>query len=240
MKTPRPHARTLRAAAASLVVALVGLTSLAGCDPRMAMYFLQPNEPMIAAPGPKLEGKKIVVVTLASSNAMGEFQSLDHDMAKEITMIFRNKVKKIDIVDTEKVWTWLDGHPSWTDPAEIAKAFEADLVIFLEVENFQLADPRDVNVYHGTAKTHIVAKEMAYPTNSKGKPIKDKPKEGNTIYDEYCDTEFPTRGPIPFDTGVSRGAFKSKFLKVVCAEISWHFVGHSPDDNIQDVRFNNK
>ena len=57
MKTPRPHAWTRRAAA-STVVALVGLVSLAGCDPRTLFYFLQANEPMIAPPGPSLEDKK--------------------------------------------------------------------------------------------------------------------------------------------------------------------------------------
>src|SRR5947207_2750482 len=122
MKTPRPHARTLRAAA-PWVIALAGLISLAGCDPRMAMYFLQPFEPTVPAPGPKLEGKKVVVVTHVVSSAAGE---------------------------------------------------------------------------------------------------------------------FPSRGPIPMESGVSRGAFKNKFLKVAAAEVSWHFVEHSPDDNIQDVKFNNR
>ncbi len=239
MKTPRPHARTLRAAA-PWVIALAGLISLAGCDPRMAMYFLQPFEPTVPAPGPKLEGKKVVIVTHAASNAMGDYQSIDRDMAKEVNALLREKVKKIDLVDPDKVWTWLDAHPDWTNPADIAKAFEADMVIFLEIEGFQVAAPSDLNVLQGTARTHIQVTEMAYPTNSKGKPIKDKPKEDKEIYEEYVDTEFPARGPIPIDSGVSRGAFKKKFLKVVCAEVSWQFVDHSPDDNIQDVKFNNK
>ena len=239
MKTPRPHARTLRAAA-PVVIALAGLISLAGCDPRMAMYFLQPFEPSVPAPGPKLEGKKVVVVTHAVSNAMGEYQAVDRDLAKEVTSNLRAKAKKIEVVEPEKVWTWIDGHPNWTDQAEIAKAFEADVVIFLEIEGFQVQHPSDLNVLQGTAKTHIQVTEMAHPKNSRGKPIKDQPKESKQIYDEYCDTEFPARGPIPIDSGVSRGAFKNKFLKVVAAEVSWHFVEHSPDDNIQDVKFNNR
>lgn len=237
--TPRPHARTRRATA-SLVIAFVGLMSLAGCDPRTLMYFLQPNEPTIPAPGPKLEGKKVVVISHAVSSALSEFQSLDRDMTKEVTSALRAKVKDIKVVDSDKVWEWTEEHPHWTDPVEIAKNFEADFVIFLEVEAFQVQNPSDLNVMQGTAKTHIQVTEWAYPKNSKGKPVKDEPKESKTVYDEYADTEFPTRGPIPADSGVSRGAFKSKFLKVVCAEVSWHFVEHSPEDSIQDVKFNNK
>jgi hypothetical protein len=239
MRTPRPHART-RQAAAALLVALVGLFSLTGCDPRTLMYFLQPFEPTIPAPGPSLQGKKVVVVTHAVSSAMGEYQSLDRDMTREIVSSLRSKVKKIDIVEPDKVWRWVEDHPNWTDPAELAKGFEADIVVFLEIEAFSVQNPGDLNVLQGTAKTHIMVTEMAHPTNSKGKPIKDQPKEPKSLYNEYCDTEFPVRGPIPADEKVSRTAFKSKFLKVVCTDISWHFVEHSPEDNIQDVKFNNK
>lgn len=239
MTTPRPHSMTRRAAG-SIVLAAAGLMSLAGCDPRTLLYFMQPWEPMVPAPGPSLEGKKVVVVTHCVSGAMNEFQSLDRDLTQKVVAILRAKVKKIDVVDPDKVWTWVDGHPSWTDPAELAKAFEADVVVFLEVEVFQVQHPNDLNVFQGTAKTHIIATEMVYPKNSKGKPIKDKPKEPKQIYDDYRDTEFPVRGPIPMDSGVSRGAFKTKFLSVVAAEISWHFVEHKPDDDIQDVKFNNR
>jgi hypothetical protein len=236
MRTPRPHARTRRAAAV-LVIASAGLMSLAGCDPRTILYFLQPYEPTIAAPGPSLKGKKVVIVTHAVSNALGEFPTLDRDLASEIVRVLRAKDKKIEIVPPDKINTWVDAHPNWTDPEEIAKAFEADVVVFLEVEGFTVQNAGDLNVLQGTAKTHIQVTEIAHPTNSKGKPDKSEPKEPKMIYNEYCETEFPVRGPMPADSGVSRSVFKSKFLKVVAAEITWHFVEHSPEDNIQDVKF---
>lgn len=233
MPTPRPHARTRRAAAA-LVLACSTLASLAGCDPRQMMYFLQPWEPEIPAPGPKLDGKKVVVVTHAVSTTAGEYQTIDRDINREVVALLRKKAEKAEVVETDKVNDWVEAHPNWTDPMELAKAFEADMVIYLEVESFQVQHPGDIEVLQGAAKTHIMAHELAHPKNSKGKPIKDKPKEAEKIYDDYSDTEFPVRGPVQ---GISRGAFKSKFTKVVAAEISWHFVGHSPDDNIQDVSF---
>lgn len=241
MMTPRPHARTRRAAATILVAAL-GLMSLAGCDPRTLFYFLQPFDPTVPPPAgsPDLKGKKVVVVSHAVSNALGEFQALDREVTREVVSILRSKVKKIEVVEPDKVWAWVEGHPNWTDPGEIAKAFEADVVIFLEIEGFQLQSPADLNVYQGRARTHIMVTELAHPKTNRGKPIKDQPKEAKTIYDDTCDTEFPVRGPIPMDSGVSRGAFKTKFLKIVATEISWHFVEHAPDDVIQDVKFNNR
>jgi hypothetical protein len=218
------------------VVASAGLLSLAGCDPRTLVYFLQPYESTVAAAGPSLKGKKVVVVTHATSGALGDFQALDRDITREVVAILRSNVKKIDVVEPKKVWTWVDDHPNWTDPAELAKAFEADVVVFLEVEGFQLQHSGDLNVYQGAAKTHIQVTEMAHPKNSRGRPITDKPKEPEQLYDAYQDTEFPRRGPIPMDSGMSRGAFKTRFLKVVANEITWHFIDHAPGDDIQDVK----
>jgi hypothetical protein len=236
MMTPRPHARTRRAAA-SLTIAAVGLLALAGCDPRTLLYFLQPFEPTVPPPcHAKFKGKKVVILAHAVSGTQTDFQALDREIAREVGKLMTEKVKKVEVVPLDKVWAWMEGHPDWTDPAEAAKAFEADFAIFLEIEAFQVANPSSPGLLEGNAKTHIQAFELDYPKNSKGKPIKDQEKESKVIYDDYRDTTFPVRGPIPVESGVSKGAFKTKFLQVVAAEISWHFVEHSPEDDIQDGR----
>lgn len=238
--TPRPLARMRRAVAASLLLA-TGLIALAGCDPRPLFYFLQPFEPTIPPPYKgSLKEKRVVVLTHAVSGTQNDFLALDRDLAREVGSLLRAKVKKIDLVNQDKVSTWVQDHPNWTNPAEAAQAFDADMVIFLEVEAFQVQDPRSPDLLEGTAKTHIQAVEWAHPKNSKGKPITDQPKESKVVYDDYRDTVFPVRGPIPISSGVSLGAFKTKFLQVVAAEISWHFVEHSPEDDIQDGRINNR
>jgi hypothetical protein len=177
-----------------------------------------------------------VIMCSATSSALGEFPSLERDLCRELGSIFRKKIQKVNVVDADKVATWMEAHPKWSEPAESARDFEADFVIFLEVEEFQLQSPGDLNVLHGQSKTHIQVWEMAYPTNSKGKPIKDQPKEAKNIYDSVVDTTFPNRGPIPMDSGNSRSAFKNTFLRIVAKEVSWHFVDHAFDDTIQNSR----
>ena len=234
MTTPRPHARTRRAAASMLICA-AGLFALGGCDPRVLLYFLQPNEPTVPAPGPKLKGKRVVVLTHAVSGTQGDFQSLDRDLAREVSGNIRKKVKKIDVVDTKKVWDWVEGHPTWTEPAEVARALEADVVVFLEVEQFQVASPNSPGLLEGTARTHIQVFELKHPKNSKGKSITDQPLEPESIYDSYQDSAFP-KYPMQETSNYSRMAFKNKFIQVVGAELSWHFVEHSPEDEIQDAK----
>jgi hypothetical protein len=235
MMTPRPLARTRRAAI-GLTISAAGFLTLAGCDPRTLLYFLQPFEPTIAPEGPSLKGKKVVVLTHASSGTQSDFRSLDRELTRQFVMNLREKVKKIDVVDPQKVWDWVDAHPSWSEPSEAAEAFEADIVIFLEIEEFRITDPSSPGLFKGMSKIHIAVTELAHPKNSKGKPMTDKPKEANVIYDAVRDTEFPSRGPMPMEAGISRAGFKNKFLKLVAMEVSWHFVERAHGDDIQDTK----
>ncbi|MGO9469143.1 MAG: hypothetical protein ACLQIB_01385 [Isosphaeraceae bacterium] len=232
--TPRSQLK-LRLAAVMLLAG-GSLITIGGCDPRALFFFLQPDNPSIEAPGPDLLEKKVVILCNVSANAVGEFPSLERDICREVAKLFRTKVKKITVVDPDKVATWIEAHPKWSDPSDAARDFDADLVIFLEIEEFRIQSPGDLNVLQGASKTHIQVFEMQYPKNSKDKPIKDQPKEAHNIYEAYCESTFPNRGPIPVDSGTSPSAFKNKFLRIAATEISWHFVKHAPDDSIQDSR----
>src|SRR5690349_20189938 len=97
--TPRTLARMRRVAAP--VVLLGGLIALAGCDPRPFFYFLQPFEPTIPPPGPSLKGKKVVVLTHATSGTQAEFPGLERDLAREFVANLRKKVKKITVVEPD-------------------------------------------------------------------------------------------------------------------------------------------
>jgi hypothetical protein len=232
--TPRPLARTRRAA---LSLAVLGLTSLAGCDPRSIVFFLQPFDPVVSAPAPTLKGKRVVVLTKATTGTQGDFVAIDREMSRELVKILRQNVKRIDVVDPEKVFKWDQDHPTWTDPADAANFFEADAVVFVEIEQFQVSSPSSPDMYEGKSRIHIQLQELKHPKDSRGKDLKDKPREPEKTYDANQDTNFPIRGPMPTESGVSRSSFKNKFLKLVVMEVSWHFIDHAPGDNIQDTRF---
>lgn len=238
MMTPRPIAR-MRRAILGLSLAAVGLMFLAGCDPRSLIYFLQPFDPTIPPEGPSLKSKRVVVLTHAVSGTQTDFRSLDRELTREFVAILREKVKHIEVVEPQKVWEWVEAHPSWSEPAEAAIFFEADVVIFLEVEGFQIQDPSSPGLFHGVSKVQVRVTEMKHPKNAKGKEEKDKPKEPEVVYEAVRDTTFPSRGPMPEGGGVSRGGFKNKFLKLVATELSWHFVDRPYGDDIQDARINN-
>ena len=235
---PQPRARTRRAVLALGGLAAAGAITLAGCDPRTLSYFFGDGAPQIPGQAPSLEGKKVVILTTAAPTAMADFQSIDRDLNRELTSIFRTGHKKIEIVDSKKVYDWVEAHPTWSDAGEIAKAFDVDFVVYFEIQGFSIRDPKSPQMLEGNAEVNFRVTEYAHPKKDNGKPNTAAPKEANQVYEEAVKTTFPKTNPVLIETGVSPLSFKAKFLKLVANEISWNFLGRNPGDDIApDQRF---
>ena len=230
--TPRPLARTRQAA-----LLTVGLLALLGCNPMQALYFLQPWDPQVAAPCPSLKGKRVVVLTYAAPGTQNDFTALDREVNTRLVKILRENVKKIDVVNPEKVAAWVQAHPSSTDQDDAAKAFEADVAIMMEIRKFEVDNPSSPGLFEGKASVHIRVTELAHPKDSRGRPLEDKPKESEVLFEDDCEVTFPVTGSIPVSAEVSRPVFKNRFLDVVATNLSWRFVSHAPGDDIQDTKF---
>jgi hypothetical protein len=89
----------------------------------------------------------------------------------------------------------------------------------------------------GHSGVHVRVVERAHPTDDRGRPMTDRPKQSRIVHDGDRESNFPSRGPIPASADVTPVAFKNRFLKLVAMEISWEFVEHAPGDEIQEVRF---
>ena len=135
-----------------------------------------------------------MILCRSVADATGEYPSLERDLAGAGRHLPQESQE--DHRRRPRQGRDLGRGPSQgTDPAEAARDFDADMSIFLEVEQFQTQSPGDLNMVHGESKVHIQVFEMEYPKNSKDKPIKDQPKEAHNIYDEYAETTFPQSRP---------------------------------------------
>ncbi len=237
MKIPRPSSRA-RFTALSIALATLSLLSIAGCDPRTLFYFLQGEDPSTPPPcRTNLKGKKVVIVSNASPSALGETPTLGRDISKGVAAILKEKISKIEIVPISKVSTWVEGHPSWTKHSELAEAFDAEYVIFFEIESFKVTDPSSPQMLHGDSRIHVVVTEWAHPKDDKGKPMKDQPKEENEVFDNYVEPSFPKTGPIPMDTANGRSKFLKGYIELVSTEVAYLFVNRPMGEDIQGNKF---
>jgi hypothetical protein len=224
------------------LIACAGLASLAGCDPRAIVYFLQPNDPTIPPPkeSPSLKGKRVLIIASAAPGTATDAISIDRDLVRVFSQKLKAKIWRMEVVNPDAVWKWVESHPNWTDPAEVAEKHDADIAIHLEIEQFQLQNQGDLNVLQGNSRIEIHVYERDWHRNARGKPITDQPKEFRPVYEEFQETTFPKGFPIATDGSMGRGKFKNKFLQIVATECTWHFVEHSPEDSIEQERFDPK
>jgi hypothetical protein len=202
------------------------------------MYFLQPFEPEIPPPCPSLKDKQVVVLARAARAAQGDYIAVDRELSNRLVRILQDKVKRIEVVDLGKVRAWAEQNPTSTDPTDAARAFDADVVLYLEALEFRVDSPESPGLYAGHSRVYLKAVELKHPENPKGNPILERPKEPNLLHEAEVETDFPrVQGSLPVDVTVSRTSFRNRFLDIVAAEVSWHFVPHAPGDNVQNVRF---
>ncbi len=227
--------RKLGAVVALAGLALIGLASLTGCNPLAIAYFLQPFEPRIPGEGPKLEDARVVVVATVSPTIQNSFHDLEGDLTREYVQRLRSIIKKVQVVDPQQVRDWIAQQPVYIDRKELAQAFEADYVIALDVEDFEVANPRNLGSLHGRAQVNTRVISWDHPRDHRDRPDTNQPKEATTAFETYDEIEFPRQqGPLPID--LPPPAFYNRFVKVLATEIAWHFTGRATGDAIQDTR----
>ena len=200
------------------------------------IYFLQPFEPKVEAPGPSLKGQKVVILAHQSGETLAEFPDLTDDLPKALGARIAAGVKKVEVVPHSKVKLWAEAHPDFTDPSDAGLDFDADAVVFLEVERFQIENPLSPGLFQGEARVHVKLYKITTPTDERGKPLPGRDKEIIVAHDEYVETAFPrTQGALPISSTVNRSNFRRKFFEIVVEEVSWQFLDHPATEMVQDT-----
>jgi hypothetical protein len=202
--------RLRRAALLVALVIVVVTASLAGCGlvPVM-MYNMNPNDIPAAFDG--LHGKRVVV----ACRPVVELQFSDSNVPGELTAEIGKKIVgkehglKIDLVDQREVAQWMDEN-NWQKFTELGKAFQSDMVIGVELENFKLY--QGPTLLQGSATVRVVVYDM----QNGGKQVFER---------NMPRVLYPPHTPIP-SAEKSEGEFRRQFLTVLAEQISRHFYAH--------------
>jgi len=235
--TLRPTSTARRIALQTLLgLGLLGVAG--GCDPRALFCFLQPFEPKIPPNGPSLKGKRGVILPRATPNARAVFPGLEDKLATGLARKIKENVRRGEVVPHTKVKGWIDAHPDYLDPSEAGLAFDADAVVFVEVEHFQIESALRPGLFQGQARIYVKLYNLVEPTDSKGQPIEGQPKEVIVAHETTVEPVFPElQGAIPQSATANRSAFRQRFFDIVVSQVSWEFVPRGTGDDIQDTSF---
>jgi hypothetical protein len=212
---------------------LLGAVLCAGCDPATMMYFLTPEtkeapELRRLASEDKKKEVKVVILAYPAMDLRAEFIQADRELtfllARQLTELARANEEKLVVVPPRRVEEYKNQHPSrhgW-DPTDIGKYFQADYVIYLELNRMSLYEVGAGNqLLRGRADISVSLIDMHSEDQDLG-------KEQTMPF--TCLYPSDSRGPIAESLDTPAGQFRQQFLAYVAKRLSWYFAPHQKRD----------
>ena len=210
----------------ALAAGVVGGLGVMGCgDAGTMAYFLMPEqriEPTIKHLALKKDDKKptprVVILTwTADLETRPEFINADRQLAealsRELKDLTRGADEKLEIVSGRKVEEFKNNRPNWRqmELAEIGRSFDADHLIYLEINQLSLYEPGSFNqLMRGRANITVTLVDVKQPD--------DMPKH------ETMNCIHPSDAPGPVPVGdMQPMQFREKFLNYVSRQLSHNF-----------------
>lgn len=209
---------------------LVATCLATGCSLMNLPYFLlgsdAKHEPSLKKLASSDKNKTVKVAILASSpmEIRPEFIRADRELctllAHHLQDGFKENKEKVELVPPRKVEKYKDDHPDWQtmDLAEIGKHFDADYVIYLEINSLNLYERGSGNLmYRGRANISV--------------SVIDVNRSDDDPVSRTFDGVYPSnsKGGVPVDDR-SLLEFRQSYLDYVAKHLAWYFTAHSMSD----------
>jgi hypothetical protein len=188
-------------------------------------YFLMGKEHMVDPPVALLEGRKdvkrLVVLSYANSQLRFGFDAIDNDLCKLLINEIAAAEPRFEIVADRKVRAWKDVTPDWEqmELQEIGERFDADYVVFVEVNNFSTNEAKNQYLLKGATTVAFRVHDVSHD---------------QTIFDDVYTREYPPHRSVPVTEVSSVQQFQNMFLRAVARELAWYIVPHRRADEIGD------
>lgn len=191
-----------------LVSAISGLAIGSGCNlMATAMYVVSGQNTPADFDG--LKGKRVAVVCRPVTSLHFRDSSVSRDLAKQVGLLLQENVSKIKLIDQREVFEWADEN-TWDEYAEIGKALNAEIVVGIDLEEFNLYQGQ--TLYQGKANIRLLVYDVA-----KGKePVFER---------NLPQSVYPPNAPIPASDN-QEAEFRRKFVAYLARQVSHHFYDH--------------
>ncbi len=144
----------------SLLIVLI-LVSSTGCSLGIMAGKLLFGDPKQTAAFKKATGTDLtkgedtlLIICTAPHGIQSEFPSVQIDVVDRMSR--KLQTKGVKVVSPDDVATWYDDHGEWGDFGELAKSFDADYVMHVELSRFTCRVPDAENLIQGSAEGEFV------------------------------------------------------------------------------------
>jgi hypothetical protein len=202
-----------------------GLTT--GCNLLSLPFFIFGPEPSVPAEMKQIGNKdkrkeiSLVVLAYAGPETRPEFIKVDRDLAAliagEMRKAFEVNEEKVKVVSPSKVEKFKQDHLSWQtmEPAEIGKRFNADYVVYVELDNESLS------LYERGSARELFRGHADYTVTL----VNVHDSEDGTIRKQFSYT-YPSEAKPIQATESTAILFKQKFLEQIARKVAWCVTAH--------------
>ena len=198
-----------------LIMLLLCFAPTVGCVGLFANFLNVMGAGLMPAAFDGLEGKRVAVVCVSNSEVFGPTTNAS-DISNSVTRLLKAKVKKIELVPTQRIDEWVDEN-GWEmiDFVSLGRAVDAEHVVAVDIDTFSLHEGG--TMYKGRANLHVVV----YDTH-----------DGTEVYSHSPpEIEFPMNAGVPA-VSTSKAEFRKMFLAHVANRIARNFYAFDINEDV--------
>ncbi|MBC8117800.1 MAG: hypothetical protein H7062_25705 [Candidatus Saccharimonas sp.] len=212
----------LRAAGGMLCGAM--LCSLPGCSLGVMFGKMLSGDPMIPAEFKSrtrvdlAKGKHTVLVVCTTPTSVeSELATLKFDLIDGVSR--RMKLNGVKVINPDLVASWIDEHGDvGSNPSGLARDFEADYIVHIDVESFGLREPSSPKLLRGQSSGFV----RVFKVEEAGSE-----RLAHNVYSNEFTSCYPTHQPIS-EQGRTALTFQKDYVDRVCDQLAQKFYDHRP------------
>jgi hypothetical protein len=156
---------------------------------------------------------KLLIICSTPHGIRSDYPSLEIDIVDRMTRIL--ETRGISLISSDDVAAWYDDQGEWGDFSELAKTFEADYVLHVDLRKFTCEVPDSSNLLQGHAEGRLTAFRAADGTSV----------TSQTAFDRMFKVIYPPTYPVPRENR-SDAIFVQGFMDRVAVHLSQYFYDH--------------
>jgi hypothetical protein len=209
--TPRVRIKSLNPLVA-LGLGMAMLISAGGCPTMLATgIYVWEGGNWAPAECDALRNERVVVICRPPSSHEYRHAGASRGISQRVSELLVENVKGVDVVNPREVDKWVD-ESDWGDFRELAEAVRADMVVHVELDDFELFKGK--TLYQGRANVTV----SVYDMRDHSRLVWDK-QLGEILY--------PVNSGIPAqDKPVQQ--FEREFVTIVAEQVGMNFYKHDP------------
>jgi len=162
-----------------------------------------------------MKGKKVAVVCRALVGLKYQDSRVAKDLAHEVGRLLKTNGSKIEVIDARKVDKWTDEN-SWDDYGEVGKAVNADLVLGIDMEHFELYQGQ--TLYQGRSNLTV--------------HLYDCKKENDVVFEKTLPQCVYPPNTCVQTSEKQESQFRREFIQVLADQIGRYFYEHDPNADL--------